>query len=211
MSPRSLPLPGHATVVAYAALVVALGGSAASAAGLINGGSIKPHTVPGTALRNHTLSEAQLSLSGLPDIPNPSTPYAANYIHNTGLIRLAGGQSRLLFNHAPWQVTATCVNVSPGVWDAQTSLRNTGAVPAQVATEYSSYGQSATSMLGAGATTRVAYDEVQNKAGSSYVFNGGYNDFDVATLGGHAFLHANALIGANALGADCLWDVTFSN
>lgn len=83
--------------------------------------------MPGTALRNHTLSEAQLNLSALPDIPNPSTPYAANYVHNTGLIRLAGGQSRLLFNHAPWQVTATCVNVSPGVWDAQTSLRNTGA------------------------------------------------------------------------------------
>ncbi len=211
MSPRSLPLPSHATVVAYAALAIALGGSVASAATMINGGSIKPHTVPGTALKNHTLSETQLNLSGLPDIPNPSTPYAANYLHNSGLVRLSGGQSRLLFNHAPWQVTATCVSVSPGVWNAETTLRNGGASSAQVATEYSNYGQSPSSVLAPGATANVGYDKVQNTAGESYGFNGGYNDIDVATLGGHSYLHANGLVGANAFGAACVWDLTFTN
>ncbi len=210
MLSRKFPVPGHATVVAYAALAVALGGSVAAASGLINGASIKAHTVPGTALRNHTLSETQLNLTQLPDIPNGATPFAANYAHNTGLIRLSGGLSRVLFNHTPWLVTATCQSVSPGIWKAETFVRNTGSVNAQVASEYAGY--SGPGMNAApGVSIEVGYNSTQNSVGSGYAFDGGYNDFSAATVTGKSYLLGNGTIGANVFGANCVWDMTFSN
>lgn len=208
MRSGKFPIPGHATVVAYAALVVALGGSVAAASGLIDGASIKAHTIPGTALRNHAVAETQLNLGQLPDVPNAATPFAPNYVHNTALIRLSGGQSRVLFNHAPWRVTATCQSVSPGVWEAHTFVRNTGHVAAQVLSEYSGYqGPGINAMPGA--SVQVGYDATENTAGTGYGFDGGYNDFSAATLTGKSYLLGSGTIGANVFGAPCAWDLTF--
>ena len=66
------PLPRPATVIATAALVVAMSGGAFAAGTLINGASIKNGSIPGNKLVPHTLSGAQIDVSRLGTVPLPA-------------------------------------------------------------------------------------------------------------------------------------------
>jgi len=70
-----LPVPRHSTVVAYLALFIALGGSAA-ALSEINGKEIINRTISGSKLMKHTLSGTQINLSSLGTVP--SATYATS-------------------------------------------------------------------------------------------------------------------------------------
>lgn len=59
----------YANVVATLALSVALGGSAVAAT-LISGTSIKPHSIPGNRLANHTITGKQVNLGKLGKVRN---------------------------------------------------------------------------------------------------------------------------------------------
>lgn len=59
----------YANVVATLALFVALGGSAV-AASLISGKSIKPRSIPGNRLKNHTVTGQQVNLGKLGKVRN---------------------------------------------------------------------------------------------------------------------------------------------
>ena len=63
--------PSHATVVAYLALFVALGGSV-YAAGKLNGKQIKPNTIPGNRLKANSVTGKQINASTLGTVPNAS-------------------------------------------------------------------------------------------------------------------------------------------
>lgn len=58
---RRTRLPSPALVVAVIALVVALGGTAAAASGLITGRQIAPSTITGRNVRNHSLTASDLA------------------------------------------------------------------------------------------------------------------------------------------------------
>jgi hypothetical protein len=58
---RRIPRPSPALVVAVLALVVALGGTATAASGLITGRQIAPSTVTGRNVKNHSLTASDLA------------------------------------------------------------------------------------------------------------------------------------------------------
>jgi hypothetical protein len=67
-------------VVAVAALVVALGGTASAAFGPLRGDTlIKKHSLSGNRLKNHTISGAQVNLSRLGKVPNATTADTATH------------------------------------------------------------------------------------------------------------------------------------
>src|SRR5947207_12594683 len=63
-NPLKLRRPSHATIVAYLALFVALGGSV-YAATRIDGRSIKPHSIPGNRLKPDSVTGRQVKESSL--------------------------------------------------------------------------------------------------------------------------------------------------
>jgi hypothetical protein len=69
---KSRRRPSAAMVVAIAALVVAMTGSAIAGPikALINGSSIKKHSIAGNRLANHTLTGAQINLKKLGTVPS---------------------------------------------------------------------------------------------------------------------------------------------
>jgi hypothetical protein len=67
-----------ATVIATAALFVALGGTAYSAASTINGGEIKVHSIPGNRLELHTLTGTDINLQKLGTVPDASHANASS-------------------------------------------------------------------------------------------------------------------------------------
>jgi hypothetical protein len=108
--------PRHATVVAYLALFIALGGSAYAAA-TISGSSIKKNSIPGNRLkkagvagdrlRNNTVTGRQVRESSLAQVPqaalaananalgaNPSSAFGAGLV-NGSLYRVPNGTSRV--------------------------------------------------------------------------------------------------------------------
>ena len=54
-----------ATLIAVLALLIAAGGSATAASGLINGKKVKAGTLPGKAFKNQTITRAKLSTSAI--------------------------------------------------------------------------------------------------------------------------------------------------
>jgi len=69
--------PSHATVVAYLALFVALGGSV-YAASHINGRQIRRNSLPGNRLRNHSVRGRKIKLSTLGTVPSAAHAFAAD-------------------------------------------------------------------------------------------------------------------------------------
>lgn len=83
MSQSKRRRPSGAMVVAVIALIVAMTGSAFAGPleTLINGSSIKKHSIPGNRLINHTLTGQQINLSKLGAVPHAGT--AASAAHAT--------------------------------------------------------------------------------------------------------------------------------
>lgn len=71
MSKLRLPRPTYSGVVATAALLMAMGGTA-YASGMINGSSIKNGTITAPKLKAHTLTGKQINLAKLGTVPNAS-------------------------------------------------------------------------------------------------------------------------------------------
>jgi hypothetical protein len=70
-------VPSAATVISLMALMVALGGTAYSAA-TINGSNITIGSIPGNRLRNHTLTATQVNVGKLGTVPNAGHANAAS-------------------------------------------------------------------------------------------------------------------------------------
>jgi hypothetical protein len=123
--------PSGAMVVAVIALVVALAGTAfagpvaAIASKLIDGSTIKPHTIPGNRLVDHTLTGRQLNKSKLGTIPRAHLADLAgnaarlggaapgSYLASSNLLRWnyamnKGSAAHKIGQFGPLTLTATC-------------------------------------------------------------------------------------------------------
>ena len=80
---------GHATVVAYLALFLALSGGALAIAGggKINGGKLKKRSVAGKKLKKHTITGTEVNLNKLGKVP---TAKAADTATTAGTANVAG-------------------------------------------------------------------------------------------------------------------------
>jgi hypothetical protein len=70
-------VPSAATLISLIALMVAVGGTAYSAT-MINGSDIKPRSIPGDRLQNHTLTGTQINVEELGTVPNASHANASS-------------------------------------------------------------------------------------------------------------------------------------
>jgi hypothetical protein len=101
----------YANVVATLALFIALGGSAVAAGQLINGGSIKPRTIPGNRLENHAITGRQVDPNQLGQVPQATR---AELARNAS--RLAGAPASSYRLHCPPgldQAADLCFEPSP--------------------------------------------------------------------------------------------------
>jgi hypothetical protein len=80
MQPPRLHKPSPAMIVALAALVAALGGTALAAGTLVNGDNlIKKGSLSGNRLRSHTVKGAQIKVSSLPKVPRATRADSATH------------------------------------------------------------------------------------------------------------------------------------
>ncbi len=94
MSPNRFR-PSHATIVAYIALFVALGGSVyAATSSKINGQKIKPNSVPGNRIKPGSLTGSQINASTLGVVPKATQADKATRADSAGNAeQLAGAPS----------------------------------------------------------------------------------------------------------------------
>jgi len=115
-------------VVAIAALVVAMSGTAVAASKLVSGNSlIKKNSLSGNRLQNRSVTGSKIKLKSLGTVPSaknatnagdaselagqPASNYltsAANRIGTNGIVRVPIGGSAVLFQSGPFQVTMGC-------------------------------------------------------------------------------------------------------
>lgn len=107
--------PSPAMVVAIAALVAALAGTA-FAATLIDGSSIKKRSIAGNRLKDHTLTGRQIKLAKLGTVPNaarlggapPSAYVPAGKLLRWNLTMNKGQAAKVIGSLGPLKLTASC-------------------------------------------------------------------------------------------------------
>jgi hypothetical protein len=122
--------PKHSTVVAYVALLVALGGSATAVTRAAN-------SSPASPAANY--------------VPNASGFY------NSGLIKLNNGQSKKVVSRGPFRLTAKCVDEGSGSSLAELLLKNTGTKNVVLESDFNSEYSAPT--LAPGETRTAFYSE----------------------------------------------------
>jgi hypothetical protein len=100
-----LRISGHATVVAYLALFLALGGGAIAVAGgeRINGSKLKKRSVAGGKLKKHTITGTEVNLSKLGKVPSAN---AADSATTAGTADVAGSLAAMT-SFRSFRTTAT--------------------------------------------------------------------------------------------------------
>jgi hypothetical protein len=96
---RSLKRPRHATIVAYLALILAVGGGtfavAAKHSSKINGGKLKKRSVAGAKLKKNTITGAEVNESKLGKVPSAGTADTAGSANTANTAKVAESLTKL--------------------------------------------------------------------------------------------------------------------
>jgi len=102
--------PSPSMLVALSALVIALGGSAYAAGGLINGAKLKNGSVTGKKLKKHTLTAKQINVARLGKVPA-----ARNADHATSADSATTAQTATIATNATHAASANVASTVGGI------------------------------------------------------------------------------------------------
>jgi hypothetical protein len=125
---------GHATIVAYVALFLALSGGAIAIAGgaKINGSKLKKRSVAGKKLKKHTITGTEVNLNKLGKVPTAATADTAG---TAGTANVANSLATM----TPLKLTKTASSASGATFEAANAAAK--AVPLYEDSHFSLYGK----------------------------------------------------------------------